>query len=154
MSGRVTLDVVVRERAPELELLAREDQALLVQGDALLDVRRLDVERDSVMVLPVSVFTESASCGMDSCCPNADRELSASWSQNGYGYCVVVICCVLLLSLFGLLLQFSLSLLFVVAVAVAVAVVVVVAVCCLWLLLLLLLLSVAWCRRSKGPSSQ
>ena len=52
------LDVVVRERAAVLELLAREDQALLVGGDALLvldlllhvvdRVRRLDIERDGL----------------------------------------------------------------------------------------------------------
>ena len=48
--------LVVRQRAAVLELLAREDEALLVRGDALLvlnllldildGVRRLDVERD------------------------------------------------------------------------------------------------------------
>ena len=53
---RLLLDVVVRERAAVLELLAREDQALLVRGDALLvldlgldvldRVRGLDLERD------------------------------------------------------------------------------------------------------------
>jgi hypothetical protein len=52
------LDVVVRERAAVLELLAREDEALLVGRDALLvldllldvvdRVRRLDVERDGL----------------------------------------------------------------------------------------------------------
>jgi hypothetical protein len=52
------LDVVVAERAPVLELLAREDEALLVGGDALLvldlrldvvdGVRRLDLEGDSL----------------------------------------------------------------------------------------------------------
>ena len=53
---RLLLDVVVRQRAAVLELLAREDQALLVRRDALLvldlrldvvdRVRRLDVQRD------------------------------------------------------------------------------------------------------------
>jgi hypothetical protein len=33
---RLLLDVVVRERATVLKLLAREDQALLVRGNALL----------------------------------------------------------------------------------------------------------------------
>ena len=36
MERRLLLDVVVRERAAVLELLAREDQALLVGRDALL----------------------------------------------------------------------------------------------------------------------
>jgi hypothetical protein len=36
MQSRLLLDVVVRQRAPVLELLAREDQALLVWRDALL----------------------------------------------------------------------------------------------------------------------
>ena len=55
---RLLLDVVVRERAAVLELLAREDQALLVRGDALLvlDLRlhvvdrvgRLDLEGDGL----------------------------------------------------------------------------------------------------------
>jgi hypothetical protein len=36
VEGRLLLDVVVRERAAVLELLASEDQALLVWGDALL----------------------------------------------------------------------------------------------------------------------
>jgi len=55
---RLLLDVVVRERAAVLELLAREDQALLVRGDALLvldlglhvldRVRGLDLQRDGL----------------------------------------------------------------------------------------------------------
>ena len=55
---RLLLDVVVRERAAVLELLAREDQALLVRRDALLvldlllhvldRVRRLDLEGDGL----------------------------------------------------------------------------------------------------------
>ena len=55
---RLLLDVVVRERAAVLELLAREDEALLVGRDALLvldllldvvdRVARLDVERDGL----------------------------------------------------------------------------------------------------------
>ena len=36
VEGRLLLDVVVGERAAVLELLAREDEALLVRGDALL----------------------------------------------------------------------------------------------------------------------
>ena len=36
MEGGLLLDVVVRESAAVLELLASEDQALLVRGDALL----------------------------------------------------------------------------------------------------------------------
>ena len=58
MQRRLLLDVVVRERAAVLELLAREDEALLVRRDALLvldllldvvdRVRRLDVERDGL----------------------------------------------------------------------------------------------------------
>jgi hypothetical protein len=52
------LDVVVRQRAAVLELLAGEDQALLVRGDALLvldlalhivdGVAGLDLERDGL----------------------------------------------------------------------------------------------------------
>jgi len=55
---RLLLDVVVAEGPAVLELLAREDEALLVGGDALLvldllldvvdRVRRLDVERDGL----------------------------------------------------------------------------------------------------------
>ena len=36
MQGRLLLDIVVLERAAILKLLAREDEALLVWGDALL----------------------------------------------------------------------------------------------------------------------
>ena len=36
MEGRLLLDVVVRKGAAILQLLAGEDQALLVRGDALL----------------------------------------------------------------------------------------------------------------------
>jgi hypothetical protein len=36
VEGRLLLDVVVREGAAVLELLAREDQALLVRGNTLL----------------------------------------------------------------------------------------------------------------------
>ena len=56
MEGALLLDVVVREGAAVFELLAGEDQPLLVGGDSLLvldllldvvdGVRRLDVERD------------------------------------------------------------------------------------------------------------
>merc|ERR1712230_151881 len=55
---RLLLDVVVRKRAAVLELLAREDEALLIRRDALLvldlllhvvdRVRRLDVKRDGL----------------------------------------------------------------------------------------------------------
>merc|ERR1719488_134365 len=58
VKGRLLLDVVVRESAAVLELLAREDEALLVRRDALLvlylllhvldRVRRLDVESDGL----------------------------------------------------------------------------------------------------------
>ena len=58
VEGRLLLDVVVREGAAVLELLAGEDQALLVRRDALLvldlrldvvdRVRRLDLERDGL----------------------------------------------------------------------------------------------------------
>ena len=58
VEGRLLLDVVIRKRAAILELLAREDQALLVGGDALLvldlafdhvnRVRALDLERDGL----------------------------------------------------------------------------------------------------------
>ena len=47
MERRLLLDVVVGQRAAVLELLAREDQALLVRGDALLvlDLRLDHVDR-------------------------------------------------------------------------------------------------------------
>ena len=58
MEGGLLLDVVVRESAAILELLASEDQALLVRGDALLvldlgldvvdGVGRLDLEGDGL----------------------------------------------------------------------------------------------------------
>ena len=58
MEGGLLLDVVVRESAAVLELLASEDQALLVRGDALLvldlgldvvdGVGRLDLEGDGL----------------------------------------------------------------------------------------------------------
>ena len=58
MERRLLLDVVVRERAAVLQLLARKDQALLVRGDALLvldlgldvvdRVRRLDLKGDGL----------------------------------------------------------------------------------------------------------
>ena len=58
VQGGLLLHVVVGERAAVLELLAREDEALLVRGDALLvldlaldhvdGVRGLDLERDGL----------------------------------------------------------------------------------------------------------
>jgi hypothetical protein len=58
VEGGLLLDVVVRESAAVLELLASEDQALLVRGDALLvldlgldvvdGVGRLDLESDGL----------------------------------------------------------------------------------------------------------
>jgi len=58
VEGRLLLDVVVGQRAAVLELLAREDEALLVGRDALLvldllldvvdRVARLDIERDGL----------------------------------------------------------------------------------------------------------
>ena len=58
MERRLLLDVVVAQRAAVLELLAREDEALLVGRDALLvldllldvvdRVARLDIERDGL----------------------------------------------------------------------------------------------------------
>jgi len=58
MEGRLLLDVVVAQRPAVLELLAREDEALLIRGDALLvlnlllhvldRVGRLHVEGDSL----------------------------------------------------------------------------------------------------------
>jgi len=44
MEGRLLLDVIIRESAPVLELLAGKDEALLVRGDALFVLNlRLDV---------------------------------------------------------------------------------------------------------------
>jgi hypothetical protein len=64
MQRRLLLDVVVAERASILELLAREDEALLVWGNALLvlDLRldvvdrvaRLDFERNCLSCLLTS----------------------------------------------------------------------------------------------------
>ena len=58
MEGGLLLDVVVRERAPVLQLLPREDEALLIGRDALLvldlllhvldRVARLHVQRDGL----------------------------------------------------------------------------------------------------------
>ncbi len=58
MEGALLLDVIIRERAAILELLAREDETLLIRGDTLLvldlrlhvidRVRRLDLQRDSL----------------------------------------------------------------------------------------------------------
>jgi len=58
VEGRLLLDVVVRKSAAVLELLAGEDEALLVRGDSLLvldlglhivdGVRRLNIERDGL----------------------------------------------------------------------------------------------------------
>ncbi len=58
MKGGLLLDVVVRKRASILELLASEDEPLLVRGNALLilnlcfhvfdRVRRLDFESDGL----------------------------------------------------------------------------------------------------------
>ena len=66
MEGRPLLDIVAREDAAAvLELLAREDQALLVGRDALLVLDlglTLSIESDGstsrVIVLPVSVLTK------------------------------------------------------------------------------------------------
>lgn len=56
MKGRLLLNVIVRESAAVLKLLASKDQALLVRGDALLvlnlrldvvdGIRRFDLESD------------------------------------------------------------------------------------------------------------
>jgi len=58
VEGGLLLDVVVRERAPVLQLLPREDEALLIGRDALLvldlllhvldRVARLHVQRDGL----------------------------------------------------------------------------------------------------------
>jgi len=58
VKGRLLLDVVVAQRAAVLQLLAGEDEALLVRGNALLvlylclhvldRVRRLHVQRDGL----------------------------------------------------------------------------------------------------------
>ena len=58
VEGGLLLDVVVRKSTAILELLAREDETLLIRGDTLLilnlrldvldGVRRLDVERDGL----------------------------------------------------------------------------------------------------------
>ena len=58
MEGRLLLDVVVREGTPILQLLAGEDETLLVRGDALLvlnlglhrldGIRGLDLQGDGL----------------------------------------------------------------------------------------------------------
>jgi len=58
VEGRLLLDIVVRKSAAVLELLASEDKALLIRGDALLvldlgfhivdGVRRLNIKRDGL----------------------------------------------------------------------------------------------------------
>jgi len=58
VEGRLLLDVVVRKGAAVLELLAGEDETLLIRGDSLLvldlglyivdGVRRLNIERDGL----------------------------------------------------------------------------------------------------------
>ena len=58
MEGRLLLDVVVREGTPILQLLAGEDETLLVRGDTLLvldlglhgldGIRGLDLQGDGL----------------------------------------------------------------------------------------------------------
>jgi hypothetical protein len=58
MEGRLLLDVVIRQGAAVLELLASKDEALLIWGDALLvlnlrlnvvdGIRGLDLEGDGL----------------------------------------------------------------------------------------------------------
>lgn len=68
MQCRLLLDVVVAERAPVLQLLARENEALLLRRDALLildlgfhildGVAGLDVERDRLACRPAKAAGE------------------------------------------------------------------------------------------------
>ena len=58
MQGALLLDVVIRERAPVLQLLSGKDQSLLIRGNALLildlaldiidSIRGLDLESDGL----------------------------------------------------------------------------------------------------------
>jgi hypothetical protein len=58
VEGRLLLDIVIREGAAVLQLLAREDQTLLIRGDTLLvldlllnvinSVTGLDIESDGL----------------------------------------------------------------------------------------------------------
>jgi len=53
VKGRLLLDVVVRKGAAVLELLAGEDQALLIRGDSLLVLDLgLDLYSDTASALP------------------------------------------------------------------------------------------------------
>ena len=92
MERRLLLDVVVRQRAAVLELLARKDQTLLVRRDPLLvlDLRlhvvdrvgTLDLERDGLPRQGLDEDLHSEKSG---------GLCAGSWGSEGIGLAVCVV---------------------------------------------------------------
>ena len=63
VKGRLLLDVVIRESAAILKLLAREDETLLIRGDACESAsEREKNERESVKMNDVYFASRARSC--------------------------------------------------------------------------------------------